>query len=75
MIITAKFPSYCPVCREKIDVGEKIEWRKGSRTMHHFCSIVVEYNGGVIPRTPREKADAAMLAYAEFESGVSANKW
>ena len=37
MIITAKFASVCPVCSQRIAVGEKVEWSKGSKAAHVAC--------------------------------------
>jgi hypothetical protein len=38
MIITAKFASVCPCCRQPIAVGSKIEWSKGSPAKHVACA-------------------------------------
>ena len=37
MVITAKFASSCPCCRQPIQVGSKIEWSKGSPARHIAC--------------------------------------
>ena len=38
MIITAKFASVCPCCSQRIDVGSKVEWTKGSKARHVACT-------------------------------------
>lgn len=38
MIITAKFASVCPCCRQPIAVGSRIEWSKGSPAKHVACA-------------------------------------
>ena len=38
MLITAKFASSCPCCRQPIQVGSKIEWSKGSPARHVACA-------------------------------------
>ena len=38
MIITAKFSSFCPHCNSRINVGEKVEWSKGSKAAHVACT-------------------------------------
>ena len=38
MVITAKFSSVCPQCGRAIDVGDQVEWAKGSRACHVGCS-------------------------------------
>ena len=37
MIITAKYASTCPCCRQSIQVGSKVEWSKGSPARHTSC--------------------------------------
>lgn len=37
MTITAKYPSTCAVCGRRIQVGEPIEWKKGSPARHTGC--------------------------------------
>lgn len=37
MIITAKFASVCPCCSVRINVGDRIEWSKGSAARHPAC--------------------------------------
>lgn len=37
MTITAKYPSTCAVCGRRIQVGEQIEWKKGSPARHTGC--------------------------------------
>ena len=38
MIITAKFASVCPCCSNRIAVGVKVEWAKGSPARHVSCA-------------------------------------
>jgi len=35
MTITAKFPGRCSSCSRVIEVGERIEWTRGSRVVQH----------------------------------------
>jgi hypothetical protein len=37
MTIIAKFASFCPVCGQRIKVGEKVEWSKGQKACHLNC--------------------------------------
>jgi hypothetical protein len=46
MIIVAKFASICPTCSQRIAVGEKVEWSKGSKAAHVACGA-----GGVSQRS------------------------
>lgn len=38
MIITAKYASVCPVCRQRIQVGSRVRWSKGSQAQHTACA-------------------------------------
>lgn len=38
MTITAKFAGTCPVCRQPIVPGAKVEWAKGSQARHVACA-------------------------------------
>jgi hypothetical protein len=38
MVIIAKFASVCPCCSQRIEVGSKVEWTKGSKARHVACS-------------------------------------
>jgi hypothetical protein len=38
MLITAKFASVCPCCSQRIQVGSKVEWSKGSPAKHTACA-------------------------------------
>jgi hypothetical protein len=37
MTITAKFASLCPVCSQRIQIGESVEWQKGQKARHITC--------------------------------------
>lgn len=37
MTITAKFSSVCPICNQKINKGDKVEWKKGEKAKHVAC--------------------------------------
>ena len=37
MIITAKFASTCPCCSQRIEVGSKVNWAKGTKASHVAC--------------------------------------
>lgn len=38
MTITAKFASVCPCCNQRIQIGSKVEWSKGSKARHVACA-------------------------------------
>lgn len=38
MVITSKFASVCPGCGNRIEVGTKVEWDKGSKARHVACT-------------------------------------
>lgn len=38
MIITAKFSSFCPCCKSRIGIGEKVEWSAGVKACHVTCA-------------------------------------
>lgn len=38
MTITAKFPSVCPACKNRIVVGSQVEWSKGAPARHVTCA-------------------------------------
>jgi hypothetical protein len=38
MTITAKYAGTCPVCRQSITPGAKVEWTKGSQARHVACA-------------------------------------
>jgi hypothetical protein len=38
MIIVAKYASSCACCSQPIQVGSKIEWRKGAAAKHAACA-------------------------------------
>jgi hypothetical protein len=40
MVITAKFSSTCPACRQFIAVGDKVEWTRGEKAAHVACPQV-----------------------------------
>jgi len=40
MTITARFASQCPKCQTSIEIGEKVEWVKGSKATHKVCPMV-----------------------------------
>jgi len=40
MVITAKFSSTCPACRQYIAVGDKVEWTRGEKAAHVSCPQV-----------------------------------
>lgn len=46
MIITAKFASTCSCCSQRIAVGSKIEWTKGTPAKHVSCSAP---SAGAVP--------------------------
>jgi hypothetical protein len=39
VIITAKFPSICPVCNTRIAPGFSVEWSQGSQARHVACHV------------------------------------
>jgi len=38
MTITAKFASICPCCSQRIQVGSRVEWTKGTKARHVACA-------------------------------------
>lgn len=38
MIITAKYESTCPTCRQPIRTGSEVEWTRGSQAQHVACA-------------------------------------
>lgn len=38
MTISAKFATVCPCCNNRINVGDKVEWTKGSKARHVACA-------------------------------------
>lgn len=38
MTISAKFATVCPCCNNRINVGDKVEWAKGSKARHVSCA-------------------------------------
>lgn len=38
MTITAKYPSVCPCCNQRIQPGTTVEWTKGSKARHVACA-------------------------------------
>ena len=61
MLITAKFPSWCPECHKPIAVGHKIEWQKGSKAKHPEC----------IKAAPTEEAAISKAAVLESRAETS----
>lgn len=40
MTITAKYAATCPCCNRPINVGDRIEWSKGTKARHAACAAV-----------------------------------
>jgi len=57
MIITAKFPGFCPCCNGRIEVGSKVEWSKGAKARHAACI------GSTIATTSRPSTTGTSRGY------------
>jgi hypothetical protein len=55
MMITAKFASVCPCCRQPIQVGSKVEWTKGSKARHVACTGSPAQSSAPARRSPRRQ--------------------
>jgi hypothetical protein len=58
MIISAKFASFCPCCKTRIALGERIEWSRGSTARHVACSATGAPATTSAPRTARRTRGA-----------------
>lgn len=60
MIITAKFESTCPTCRQPIRVGSEVEWTRGVQAQHVACAngapAAAPARGKAARRPPRKPA-------------------
>jgi hypothetical protein len=54
MTITAKYASKCARCGGQIQVGEKIEWSKGSPAMHSLDDTTCSFRVGAVQMTDDE---------------------
>jgi hypothetical protein len=53
MTITAKYAGTCPICRQSIAPGQKVEWAKGSQARHVACATATPQAAPVWSRGER----------------------
>ncbi|MGH3579934.1 MAG: hypothetical protein ACRDU0_20570 [Mycobacterium sp.] len=54
-VITAKFSGRCPVCRQRIQKGERVLWSAGSQATHQTCA---GHNQAARPNCPCSRNEA-----------------
>lgn len=56
-IITAKYPSYCPTCRQPIVAGTRVIWERGQKASHVECP-----QGALLAQRILDQAPAAQAS-------------
>src|SRR5262245_44192324 len=62
MTITAKFASFCPLCRNRIEVGTSVNWERGSKATHVDCPPAAAPTAPAAPRLSVEDAGVYVTA-------------
>lgn len=73
MTITAKFASQCPKCRTHIEIGEKVEWVKGSKATHKVCPLV--RNAGDCQHPAFHKFDCKCAVSFDEDNSTAAQRF